>query len=134
MQKSNLLYGALFHDPMVLIRLSLGIAFIIHGTPGIFSGDYMEGIISYMDMSGIPMPTLSAYLSQGVELVCGILLLIGLWTRPAAFLLAINMAVASAVALLGANGDIANGEVNLLLLVMAIAVFLHGPTTTLSMD
>ena len=134
MQQNKLLYGALFHDPILLIRLSLGIAFIMHGTPGIFSGDYMEGIISYMDMSGIPMPMVSAYLSQGVELICGVLLILGLWTRPAALLLAINMAVASAVALLGTNGDIANGEVNLLLLVMAITVFLHGPTTTLSLD
>lgn len=133
MRQSKLLKGALFHDPMLLIRLCLGIAFIWHGTPGIFSGDFMEGITSYMHMNGIPMPKLMAYLSQGTELLCGVLLLLGFWTRPAAFLLAINMAVAAIVVSTGEAGDLVNGELNLLYLIMAVALFLNGPTS-LSLD
>ena len=50
------------------------------------------------DHYGIPAPEVATYLVGTLELVGGILLLIGLLTRPAALLLALNMVGAIATA------------------------------------
>jgi uncharacterized membrane protein YphA (DoxX/SURF4 family) len=47
---------------------------------------------------GIPAPEVATYLVGTLELVCGALLVVGLLTRPAAFLLACNMVGAIATA------------------------------------
>jgi putative oxidoreductase len=50
------------------------------------------------DHYGIPAPDVATYLVGGLELVCGALLIVGLLTRPAAFLLACDMVGAIATA------------------------------------
>ena len=50
------------------------------------------------DHYGIPAPEVATYLVGTLELVCGALLVVGLLTRPAAFLLACNMVGAIATA------------------------------------
>jgi uncharacterized membrane protein YphA (DoxX/SURF4 family) len=50
------------------------------------------------DRYGIPAPEVATYLVGTLELVCGALLVVGLLTRPAAFLLACNMVGAIATA------------------------------------
>jgi putative oxidoreductase len=47
---------------------------------------------------GIPAPEVATYLVGTLELVCGVLLVLGLLTRPAAALLAANMVGAIATA------------------------------------
>jgi len=41
-----------------------------------------------------PFPTASAYVSAGAQVLCGILFMLGLFTRPAAAIMVINFAVA----------------------------------------
>ena len=41
-----------------------------------------------------PMPTALAYISAGAQVVCGILYMLGLFTRPAAGVMVINFVVA----------------------------------------
>jgi putative oxidoreductase len=72
--------GALF------VMFSLG-KFVDHMTE---SADF--------DRYGIPAPEVATYLVGTLELLCGALLLVGLFTRPAALLLAANMVGAIATA------------------------------------
>jgi uncharacterized membrane protein YphA (DoxX/SURF4 family) len=60
------------------------------------------------DHYGIPAPEVATYLVGTLELVCGALLVVGLLTRPAAFLLAGNMVGAIATA-----GRVDGGSFNL---------------------
>jgi putative oxidoreductase len=50
------------------------------------------------DHYGIPAPEVATYLVGTLELVCGALLVLGLFTRPAALLLALNLVGAIATA------------------------------------
>jgi len=50
------------------------------------------------DHYGIPAPEVATYVVGTLELVCGALLIVGLLTRPAAFLLACNLVGAIATA------------------------------------
>jgi putative oxidoreductase len=50
------------------------------------------------DHYGIPAPEVATYLVGTLELMCGALLVLGLFTRPAALLLAINLVGAIATA------------------------------------
>lgn len=54
----------------------------------------IEGIIDYFTTLGIPMPAFNAYFASTVECVGGLLLLLGLFARPAAFFLTCTMTVA----------------------------------------
>lgn len=69
-----------------LLRIVSGLIFMEHGTQKLLrfpAGDY----------AGIPFNSMPAY-AGAVELVAGLLIAIGLFTRPAAFLASGTMAVA----------------------------------------
>jgi len=74
----------------LLLRLSLGIMILLHGISKIING--VGGISGMLERSG--MPGELAYLAYVGEVLAPVLLIIGLWTRPAALLVAINMLVA----------------------------------------
>lgn len=56
-----------------------------------------------------PMPLIMAFLAKGAELTGGIFVFAGLFTRPAAFLIAFTMLVATLTANLGENWNIDGG-------------------------
>lgn len=61
-----------------LLRIVAGLLFVTHGT---------AKVLGFPAMEGLPPPGLSlAGLSGPLELILGLLLVIGLFTRPAAFL------------------------------------------------
>lgn len=75
------------------VTFGLGMA-VFHGFPKLFGGK-MEGVIATVrDVVGLPFPTFFGWLAGLTEFVGGILLAIGLATRPAAFMLAGTMVVA----------------------------------------
>lgn len=76
---------------LLAIRLVFGYNFFISGL-GKFSD--IAGVISFFSELGIPLPEWNAYFVASAECVGGILLLVGLCTRPAALLLVIVMVVA----------------------------------------
>ena len=118
---------------MVILRVWLGIAFIMHGLPGIFDADYMAGVAGFMESYNIPASMLMAYLSKGAELICGILLILGLFTRLASIVLAIDMAVATFFALRGDIFGDFQAEISFTYLIIALALFLYNPLS-MSLD
>lgn len=111
----------------VVLRLVLGIIFIAHGWGKLFGmAPGMEAWVGMVTGLGFPAATATAYLVALVEFVGGVAVLLGLFTRYAAALIAIVMAVAIwkvkfAMGLLGGY------ELDLGLLGIALALVLLGP-------
>ncbi len=128
MKFNQLLTNTYFKDPLIILRIWLGIAFIMHGLPGVFNSDYMAGHAGFMESIEIPMPYLMAYLSKGGELLAGVFLLLGLFTKPAALFVIINMLVATFFAMRGDIFGDFQAEISFTYLLMALALFLARPT------
>jgi putative oxidoreductase len=73
---------------LLLLRAALGIVFIVHGYPKLVHPQNMQGL--YVQHG---MPAYSVYVSGVLELFGGGLLIFGLFTQVAAFLLGFEMAV-----------------------------------------
>lgn len=82
-----------------ILRVFIGAAMMTHGFPKLFGG--LEKFTGFVDSLGIPAPQVMAFLAAFSESFGALLLVLGLFTRPAAFLMACTMAVAA----LGAHGD-----------------------------
>jgi len=74
----------------LILRLALGILILLHGVAKISSG--VSGVGGMLASHGLPSAL--AYLVYVGEIVAPVLLIIGLYTRPAAWIIAINMVVA----------------------------------------
>lgn len=111
----------------LLLRIALGVLILFHGVAKLLHGlDVVAGAVA---AAGLP-----AFVGYGVylgELVAPILLLLGLWTRPAAAVVAINMLGAFALvhytqlATLGVGGGWAL-ELQGMYLLTALAIALLG--------
>ena len=75
---------------LLILRLMLALMFLYHGYPKIEHG--ITGAEQYMVSVGLP--AYFAYIAVAVEIGGGVLLVLGLATRPVALLLAIEMGVA----------------------------------------
>ena len=75
---------------LLVLRCTLALLFIYYGYPKLEHG--IAGVQNYMVSVGLP--SYFAYISVSLEVGGGILLALGLATRPVALLLAIEMAVA----------------------------------------
>jgi putative oxidoreductase len=75
------------------------------------------------DRYGVPAPEVATYLVGTLELVCGVLLIIGLLTRPAALLLALNLVGAIATAGRVEGGSFHLGVAPAMLLAMLFLVW-----------
>ncbi len=128
MTNSSILHRPFFKEPLTILRIWLGIAFISHGLPGIFNGDYMAGHAGMMELYNIPLPSLTAYLSKAGELLSGLLLLLGLFTRVGAFLVIIIMLVATFFAMQGNIFGDFQAEISFTYLLIAVALFLNSST------
>ncbi len=81
----------------LLMRLSAGVIFAAHGAQklfGSFGGGGLEGAAQWMASIGLEPGYLMALAAGSAEFFGGIALLLGLLTRPAAFVLAMTMLVA----------------------------------------
>ena len=76
-----------------ILRVSLGVLILLHGIAKLQGG---VGFISGM-LAQHGLPGALAYLVYIGEVVAPVLLIIGLYTRPAAWIVAINMLVAFAL-------------------------------------
>ena len=78
---------------ITVLRVAVGIVFLKHGAQKLF--DYhFSGVAGLFASIHIPLPAVSAVVVTLVEFVGGIALVLGIGTRLAAALLAIDMAVA----------------------------------------
>ena len=70
-------------------------AFLVHETwDNVSSAERMAEFVKFLDQFGFPAPALMAPLSVAVQFGCGILLILGLFTRAAGLLVAANFVVA----------------------------------------
>lgn len=108
---------------MLLLRLVAGLSLALaHGLGKVPpSAKFIEGVASM----GFPLPTVFAWGSGIAELGGGVLLALGLFTRPAAALIVANMAVA--VVIRHAGDPFGNRELALLYGAIALLFLLTGP-------
>jgi len=83
--------GRLSWLPPTLARLAIGLVFAGSGWGKLH---HLDKITSFFTDLGIPAPGFSAVLVSSAELICGVLLLVGLFTRLASLPLIVVMAVA----------------------------------------
>ena len=74
----------------LILRVNLSLLILFHGVSKIFHG--IDFIIGMTGKAGLPSAV--AYLVYIGEVAAPILVLLGIWTRPAALVIAINMTVA----------------------------------------
>jgi putative oxidoreductase len=78
---------------LLLLRIGVGIAFMVHGYPKIFMGGAV-GLAKGLAAAGIPGGIFAAYLAGIAEFFGGIALILGIFFRPLTIVMAINMLVA----------------------------------------
>ena len=112
----------------LLLRVSLGLLLLLHGVAKISNG--IDPILGAVAQAGFP-----AALAYGVyvgEVIAPVLLIMGIWTRAAAIVVAINMVVAVALMHQADLGSLSNSggwalELQAFYFVSAVAVALLGP-------
>lgn len=113
-----------------LVRFVAGAMLAVHGWNKV-TGD-MGAFAGHLDKMGMPIPTVAAWLSALAELVGGAFMAIGLFARPAGFVVAFNMIVALLLAHAGDIPKIGSGaegvraEYPLLLAAVGLATMLRG--------
>lgn len=108
---------------IAFLRIWLGAMMIVHGYSKVFGDNtrFFEGVA---DM-GFPVPELFGWLAAFSEFGGGVLLILGLLTRPAALLVAATMGVAAFVRHF--DDPFGNKELPLTYMVIAIALLIAGP-------
>jgi putative oxidoreductase len=111
----------------LLLRLTLGALILLHGISKIRGGPGF--ILDIVDKAGLPVPF--GYLVYVGEVLAPLLVIVGLWTRLAALVIAINMIVAVALVHMDQLFTLADTggwalELQGLFLVAAVAVALLG--------
>ena len=113
---------------LLLLRCLIGIYLFIAGAGkvmGWFGGYSIDATIQFYTKMGISVPF--AYLSCYTEFIGGFLLTIGLFTRPAAFAVMINMFVATVISLHAGLIGPSSAQTPLIFLVVDIAILIAGP-------
>lgn len=75
---------------LVVMRLALGAIMVAHGSQKVFGGLHHHAQM----VAGLGLPAWLGYVSSFTEFLGGLLILVGLFTRPAAFAVCINLVVA----------------------------------------
>jgi putative oxidoreductase len=76
----------------LIVRVTAGLMLVPHGWPKVFTRG-ASGVAAMLTNYGIPMAQPFAYLIMSLETIGGILIAIGLFTRPVAALLVIEFLV-----------------------------------------
>lgn len=123
-------WGALF------LRLVLGIAMIFHGyskvIPASLHGNTLSALQHHSHfVATLGVPYWLGYISALTEFIGGILLVLGLLTRFAAFMVACNML--GAILLVTRHHGYSGSEYTLALLVIAVMLLFYG-AGTLALD
>ena len=99
-----------FRDFGVLVlRLAFGFQLVkVSWQNALMPTQKLPEFVNYLTTLGFPFPTTGAYVSAYTEFIGGILLVLGLWTRPTAILLIVNFTVAFFLAHLAINDTYQN--------------------------
>ncbi len=116
------------HLALLILRVMVGVVFIYHGGSKIFSEGGMAGFAGYLETKEIPAPTVAAWMAKGSELICGVLLVVGLFVHIAVIPLIGVMVVAILTTHSGAFSLEKGGmEYTLVLIAAMIAIGILGP-------
>lgn len=111
---------------IAILRIVVGIIYTIHGSQKLLVYGF-AGVSRNFAALGLPAPDVSAVVVSLLEFIGGMLLMAGLFARPAAVLLAIEMAVAILAVHLKSGFFLPRGfEYPLALLAANIALALTG--------
>lgn len=75
---------------LVLLRIITGLLMAYHGLE-VFKPELIKGYSEWEVIKKLPAPLFMAYLGKGLELLTGVCLAIGLFTRAASLFMFINM-------------------------------------------
>src|SRR5260221_10270001 len=78
---------------LLVLRVTVGIIFILHGYSKVFGTPGMVGFTGMVAKIGFPMPVFFAYCAALAEFVGGIAILLGVFTSIFTVLVSINMLV-----------------------------------------
>ena len=95
-----------------IIRVISGLIIFSFGWE-MFNSDQMAGYFEWLTKVGMPLPTIMAYIGKSSELICGLCLALGLYTRLSAIPLMITMCVINFIML---DGNIRTDSFYLLLI------------------
>ncbi len=103
--KNKLLISSAPNLGLLILRIGIGIMFLLHGFPKLMGGiQTWEFLGSQMSVVGINFaPVFWGFMAAISESLGGLLLILGLFTRPAAFLMLFTMLIATLMHL--TNGD-----------------------------
>jgi len=107
---------------LTLLRVVLGFIFVYHGYLKLFVKGGLPSTAFFFSQIGIPLPNISAFVVAFVELIGGLLLLIGLFTKWTSLVLIFEMAVAFFKVHLKKGFLISNGGYEFVLLILAALV------------
>ena len=114
---------------LTILRVVVGLVFFVHGFQKVYLMGF-GGVARMMEGLGVPAPGLFAVILTLVELLGGLALILGLFTRLAAIPLAVDMLVATlTVHLPNGFSVLPNGgyEFTLVLLAASVALAVAGP-------
>lgn len=120
---------------ILLLRLFIGPCLVVHGLGklGIVGPGNMQGFVGWLSSLGVPFPALQARLAMVTELLGGILILLGLFYRPATILCMLTLIVAAVIGHRGGGYLITNSPpgneyaLNLAIVLLAMALLGAGP-------
>lgn len=105
---------------LLALRAGPAAVFLVHGALKLFGGHFDRTVALFMTVN-IPAPEMMAWAVAALEFVGGLLLAVGLWTRPTAGLLAAEMAVAIA-RVRWPQGFVGGAEFEVVLLLACLAL------------
>lgn len=108
---------------LLVLRIVVGAIFAAHGAQKIFEFT-LPGTIGSFEGMGVPLPEIAAPVVAFLELIGGILLIVGFLTRPVAILLAIDMLVALVLVHLPAGLWVGDGGYEFVAVLGAVALAL----------
>jgi putative oxidoreductase len=117
---------------ILVLRLGLGIMFLAHGLQmafGLFGGPGVKGFSGMLAGLGFVPAMLWSYVASYTVLIGGLLLIVGIQTRPAAALLLIFIVTAAVKVHLSKGFFLANGgfEYTFVIAAACLALILLGP-------
>ncbi|MDD5238383.1 MAG: DoxX family protein [Candidatus Omnitrophica bacterium] len=116
----------------LILRICLGIVFVGHGLQkafGLFGGPGINGFSEALFAMGFKPTIFWAYLAAYVELIGGLLLLLGIFTRAAAAFILILMVVAALKVHIAKGFFLQSGgfEYTFVIACVCLALILMGP-------